>query len=104
MQSFTALLSLLFLPLVTLPAVSAQGALICGTTGWDILGATPAFYALTNPAYSTAAACKKLCTSNKCGSFAVGNGTCLLYVGGVASTLNANTASLYAYYDAPCIV
>ncbi|KAH6673326.1 hypothetical protein B0J14DRAFT_590562 [Halenospora varia] len=108
MVSTTTLISLIApLLLATFaPLTTAQGALTCGTTGWDALGATPAFYAIANPATATPAACKKLCATpnlpTKCGSFAVGNGTCLLYAGTVASTLNANTGSQYAYYDAAC--
>ncbi|KAF4630973.1 hypothetical protein G7Y89_g7161 [Cudoniella acicularis] len=111
MVSTSAILSVVspFLLAALLPlAANAQAALTCGVLGWDALGAAPAFYAVNNPASATPAACKKLCQTPsitpKCASFAVGNSSCLLYTNSAANQVNANTGSLYAYYDVNCAV
>ncbi|RDL35810.1 uncharacterized protein BP5553_06422 [Venustampulla echinocandica] len=85
-------------------AIAAPTALTCGVKGWDKAGSTPAFLAIVNATSASPAPCKALCTENKCGSFAVGNGTCLLYVADVATQLNPQNASTYTYYDAGCTV
>jgi hypothetical protein len=71
---FTSLLLLLPVGLVA----SAPLADICAEKGYD-LGKHPAFWVGANATISTPGGCKSLCTSEKCTSFAVGAGSCLLY-------------------------